>query len=189
MTTVLVGIEEHAQALELIDGTKHGTRERPLLRNPQRHSVAEEVSFAMDLELPLDLRLYQYTEFLPYTTGATSSHLPVRRRQRQSRPQEPRLVLPIRSQSNISTRFVNCVRPRGMEGRGANWSERMTVSPPQSNHRLCRSESRYGCCVREQVRAFGEVETNLGQAVCAQRNRSDVVIESFRELGEAQGRK
>lgn len=61
------------------------------------------------------------------------------------------------------------------------WSARMIVSPPQSNHRLWSSESRYGCYPASIFLNLSfsfsiRGETNLVQAVCAQGNGLDVFV-------------
>jgi hypothetical protein len=52
---VLVGIDEDSKTLEVVGATEDGAGDCALLRDPERHAVAEEVAAAMEFEFPLDL--------------------------------------------------------------------------------------------------------------------------------------
>lgn len=129
-TVVLVCVEEDTQALKLVYRTKNRSFSCALFREPHGESISVKTALAGDLELNNDL--LSSAIFLPLDILKQPTS---------------QLVAVKGTRENIHP-----VREGLSDARRTYWSVRMMVSPPNSHHRLCMSESRYGYAVCVSMR-------------------------------------
>ena len=142
---VFVCVKKDSEAFKFIHRTKDGSPSRSLLGNPQCHSVTMKVPFTMYLEFEFDLSGFQLFDLRERVLNEipTSQFVAVRGTFEKIQP-----IRDCRSEASrmyLQRRLI--VGPESIRETRSHLSARTMVSPPNSNHRLCMSVSKYGFCV------------------------------------------
>ena len=142
---VFVCVKEDSEPFEFIHRTKYRPPCRSLLGDPQCHSIAMKVPFTVYLEFKLDLSGFQLFDLCERVLAKrpTSQFVAVKGTFEKIQP-----IRDCRSEANRIYLYGRLVV--GLESSRVAvtyLSARTIVSPPNSNHRLCISVSKYGFCL------------------------------------------